>query len=245
MLVFIRFMYSTPNLIQSKIHDTVEPNFRLVEAGLIYNFKRKFSEKKDMKKAISLLAGLVVTVSVQASIIVDNLNNTDNISYFFGGALVSDNGGSGIVSLLKTSTNYVDTGMDWQLGGAMGGSMDLDVYTSASITPEVSINGGYYSVNIICYDAQGDYIAEPSWVTDTQNTAEQTVVLADLIDAAGLSDSGVDSWTMRIRSNLPHDVANSGFGFTEIEVNSIPEPAVLTLVGVFGFGVLFVRRLFT
>ncbi|MDZ8120495.1 hypothetical protein [Pontiella agarivorans] len=196
-----------------------------------------------MKKVIFLLAALLASGTLQAGVIVDSLDNTDNISYTFGAASVSDNGGSGIVTLQKTSTNYVDTGMDWQLGGASGGSMDINAYTSASITPEGPVNGGYYNVNILLYDALGDYIAEQAWITDTQDTETQTVVLADLINASAYAESGVASWALRIRANLPHDVENSGFGFTEIAVNNIPEPVSLALIGIFGGGALFVRRL--
>ncbi|MDF7799181.1 PEP-CTERM sorting domain-containing protein [Pontiellaceae bacterium B1224] len=197
-----------------------------------------------MKKLIFLLAGLVMAGTLQADVVVDTLDNTNNISYTFGAASVSDNGGNGIVTLQKTSTNYVDTGMDWQLGGAFGGSMDVDVYTSVSITPDAPVNGGYYNVNILLYNTVGNYINELVWISDTQDTEKQTVVLSDLINSSEYSESGVASWAMRIRANLPHEVANSGFGFTEISVNSIPEPAALVLIGIFGCGILFVRRLF-
>ncbi|QBG46439.1 PEP-CTERM sorting domain-containing protein [Verrucomicrobia bacterium S94] len=197
-----------------------------------------------MKKIIFMLAGLVTAGTLQAGVIVDTLDNTNNISYTFGNASVSDNGGSGIVTLLNTSTDLVDTGMDWQLGGASGGSMNISNYTGAGITPYASVAAGYYNVSIVLYDTLGDYVGELLWIDDTQDTSPQTVVLADLINPSPLSESDVASWAMRIRVNLPHEVANSGFEFTEISVTNIPEPASLVLIGISGCGVFFARRLF-
>ncbi|MDF7809341.1 PEP-CTERM sorting domain-containing protein [Pontiellaceae bacterium B12219] len=196
-----------------------------------------------MKKAIFLIAGFAMAGSLQANVIVDHLDNTDNISHSFGGALVSDNGGSGIVTIQKTSTEFEDTGMDWQLGGAAGGSMDVNVYTSTSITPYGPVNNGSYHVSIVLFDSLGDYIAEPEWISHTQDTAKQTLTLTDLIDSAGYSESGVASWTMRIRVNEPTNVMDSGFGFTAIEVNSVPEPATMVSMLLGMGGIVLIRRL--
>ena len=198
-----------------------------------------------MKKSTLLVSILLTAMagSLTADIIVDSLDNTDNFTGAFGGVTVTDNGGSGIVSIIKTASE-TDSGVTWQLGGGSGGAMSLSEYTDVSITGASAINGGYFSVQIMLFDQADAYIAEPSWITSTQSTTKQSVNLDSFIASAGHSGSNVGSWSLRIRVNDPWTTADSGFEFDEITVTSIPEPGTMfsMLLGLSGIALWRHRR---
>jgi hypothetical protein len=80
------------------------------------------------------------------------------------------------------------------------------------------------------------------WVGDDAVTAIDITAAAD-ISATGATLAGVDS--IRIGNGMDVSVGGLILGDTYQDVNAIPEPATLGLIGVFGGGLLFIRRRFS
>lgn len=79
------------------------------------------------------------------------------------------------------------------------------------------------------------------WVGDDAVTAVDVSGEADLTSTGG-TFAGVD--TVRIGSGFSVSVGDLILGDTYEDVNAIPEPATLGMIGAFGGAMLFIRRRF-
>ncbi len=180
-----------------------------------------------------LTTTLVTAISIMtfqpcSAAIIDTLDTADGFNDSFNGTTAVANG-DGTVTLTRTVAN-VDAGINWT---DMGSKIQLSGQNVLQLTPSAAVNGGYYGVNILFFDAADQYLSEQVWITDTNDTAMQQ--LSDIQALAG--DPNAASFVLRFRIQ-PWGQAGAAFTFDQIEV--VPEPASLALLTI--GGLLVMRR---
>jgi MYXO-CTERM domain-containing protein len=139
--------------------------------------------------------------------VIDPLDTADGFNDSFGGTTAVANG-DGTVTLTRNTAN-VDAGINWT---DMGSKVVIGSETVLKVTPSAAVNGGYYGINILFFDAADQYVSENVWISDTNSTDVQE--LADIVAFA--ADPGVASFVLRFRIQ-PFDQAGAAFTFDKIE----------------------------
>jgi hypothetical protein len=163
----------------------------------------------------------------EAAPYVDNFANTNNLSTF-GDVSVSVAGN--ILTASRVEANS-DSGFDWRPGGS--GNFSLlaeDQQFIFSLNALTAINGGYYRINALIFNAQGGYLDELTVQADTNVTG----VFDYNISTLAASLPGAEQWFPRIRV-LPFESSDAAFEFQDFQ--AVPEPstyALLALAGLVG-----------
>ncbi len=169
----------------------------------------------------------VVAAHASHAAVIDPLDAIANFSAGFGGTTATDNGDS-TVTLTRTVADQ-DAGIDWMIDGTTRLPLD-DGHNRLELQPVEPVNGGYYSVSLLFFNAGSDFLGEPYWIVDSQSTSLQVLPDIDAF-ATGNSISGAATWFIRFRIQ-PFDLADAAFKFDSIAV--IPEPAAMTLLAACG-----------
>lgn len=167
-----------------------------------------------------LLAGLWVGSLAHADFI-DSLDTTDNFFNSFGGTYATNNL-DGTVTLIRGQANQ-DAGIDWRNGDQ---NLDLNTEFQLTIVPTAAYNGGYWSANILFF-YNGSFVAEKTWIPDTNLTDPQTTNVAQFADNTGVGAANATDYYVRLRVQ-PFDDQDVGFAFSDIGV--VPEPSSLALL---------------
>jgi hypothetical protein len=189
-----------------------------------------------MRAAAAAAAGFVLlgASAVRADPIIDPLDNANNFTFSFGGTTATPTGNGTVVLTRNNATG--DAGIDWAPGA--GGRISLTPdHDTLTITPVQPINGGFYVVNAIFFDATNTFLGERNLIPDTNSTQERSV--ANLRQFA--VDNGfatADRYVVRFRID-PAGQANAAFEFTQLA--AVPEPASVGLIGA-GLSLLGLRR---
>ncbi len=170
---------------------------------------------------------LMVTAMPSLGAVIDPMDSAAGFNDSFNGTTAVANG-DGTVTLTRTVAN-VDAGINWT---DMGSKVQISGQNVLRVTPTAAINGGYYGVNILFFDAADQYLSENVWVNDTNSLAVQE--LADVQALAG--NPSATSYVLRFRIQ-PWGQAGAAFTFDQIE--AVPEPASLSLLAM---GSLMVLR---
>ncbi|WOO41842.1 PEP-CTERM sorting domain-containing protein [Rubellicoccus peritrichatus] len=181
------------------------------------------------------LAALCSAGTLFAAPFTDPLDNTDNLNPF-GGLVLNDNGGSGIVSMTRAGAG--DEGADWNIGGTTNLSLDLaDQQFVLNITPEAQIGDGQWHVNILFFDGGGSFISENNLIGFNSSTSLASNNIADFATNQGVV--GADNYLVRMR--IQGTAVTGGFSFSEFA--AVPEPGHFALlIGGLSLGLLVYRK---
>jgi hypothetical protein len=190
--------------------------------------------KRNLPRLLVLLALVTVGTTFTphpsgAAPYVDNFADTSNLTTF-GDVEVSVSGN--ILTASRNAAN-TDSGFDWRPGGS--GNFSLltgDQQFVFSLNALTAVNGGYYAINALVFDAQGDYLGELAVQADTNLTGVFDYNIGTIVAASAFSTA--EQWFPRVRV-LPFDSSNAAFEFQDFQ--AVPEPstyALLVLAGLVG-----------
>ena len=156
--------------------------------------------------AVALPMSLVAAMPSLGAVI-DPLDTADGFNDSFNGTTAVANG-DGTVTLTRNTAN-VDAGINWT---DMGSKLLIGSDSVLKVTPTAAVNGGYYGINILFFDAADQFLSENVWISDTNSTAVQE--LPDIVAFA--ANPSATSFVLRFRIQ-PFDQAGSAFTFDQIE----------------------------
>jgi|GEM_PF-5291503 len=158
-----------------------------------------------------------------AAPVVDNFNDTSNVTTF-GSVNVSAT--SNILTAQRTAAS-VDSGYNWLNTGATFFSLNApDAQFELSVNVNSMINGGFYSISAIIYDASDNFLEEVTLQTDTNSTG---VFNYDVSAAA--TNINAAQYSARVRI-LPFASTDAGVEFNSLSAVPEPSSALLLFCGV-------------
>jgi hypothetical protein len=172
--------------------------------------------------------GITLTARLsEAAPYIDNFANTDNLDTFGDVSVsVTDN----ILTASRDEGNS-DSGFDWRPSGSGNFSLlPADEQFIFSLNAVNAINGGFYAINALIFDSEGNYLDELAVQADTNLTG----VFDYNISTIASSLLGAEQWFPRVRI-LPFESSDAAFEFQDFQ--AVPEPstyALLALAGLIG-----------
>lgn len=150
----------------------------------------------------------------------DDLADASNFAEPFGPMQIqATEENDGTVTLTRQAGTD-DAGIDWMIEGEA--NLPITLATDhLNLTPTQAINDGYYVASLLFFNAQGDYLAEAVWVSDTNELETQTLESVSAF-AAAHDASQATHYRLRLRV---HPVSRAGAGFAFDRIAATPPPS--------------------